>query len=151
MHDSRKQFHYSLDSLLKKRNFDLSVLVTEEQHAKQAFSEKTRELDELMHIVINLEGEIRKIQSDETQIIPERLNGMTLFLEQQRDLVVQKIKQVKQAELLHRQIIEQMRKLKQSIKSLEKNKGHRQQQHGIMLQHAVFIEMDNLWLARIRS
>lgn len=148
MHDSRKQFHYSLDSLLGKRHFDLAVLKIEEAHAQQAFSEKVRELDALVKRVIHLEDEIRRVQSGETPIIPDRLNSMMLFLKHQRENVEQKVKERQQVELVHQQITQQIRTLKQSIKSLEKNKASKQQQYATLQRRAGFIEMDNLWLAR---
>lgn len=148
MQDSRKQFHYSLESLLRKRNFDVSVLKVEEQRARQVFTEKTGELDSLVKTMIELEMEMRLAQSEETLIIPERLNGIRLFLEHQREVVMQKTQELRQAESVYRQIAEQLTKLMQSIKSLEKNRNHKKRQHDDMHERAGFVEMDNLWLAR---
>mgnify|MGYP001586355018 CR=1 FL=1 len=148
MHDSRKQFHYSLDSLLRKRNFDISVLTVEEQNAKQVFSEKTKELDALVSRMEELEDEIRRAQSGEALIIPERMNGMRLFLVHHREIVKQKSAELQQAETVYRQIAEQLKKLRQSVKGLEKNKVSKKQQYNVMHERAGFIEMDNLWLAR---
>lgn len=148
MHDSRKQFYYSLDTLLKKRNFDIAALRIEETHARQAYANKAKELEVLLENATDTENQIRAAQAGETMIIPERLNGMRLFLDYLRESVKQKSQELRQAEIIYQQIVDQIKTTKQSIKSLEKNKDRKKREHVVEQERMGFIEMDDLWLSK---
>jgi predicted nucleic acid-binding Zn-ribbon protein len=148
MHDSRKSFTYSLDSLLKKRNFDHDLLLLELRQAKQALDEKAVELEAAMNAVTDIEEQVRRAQSEEAIIDPERIRSMTLFLRCQCAAVKETTEQLRQLESIHQQIREQIRKTRQSIKSLEKNKTNKKKQFIMTQQRANFVEMDDLWLTK---
>lgn len=148
MHDSRKRFAYTLDSLLKKRNFDHDLLKLEQRQAKQALDEKVAKLEAEVNIVTEIEEQVRMAQGEEVNIDPDRIRSMTLFLHYQRVAVRETMEQLKQLDSIHQQIVEQIRKTKQSIKSLEKNKTNKKKQFDMTQQRANLVEMDDLWLTK---
>ena len=141
-----KAFRYSLEALIKKRNWDLDVQRMEEARARQILEQRNDEQQQLEDYIAELERGIREAGARDVQLNPDRYNAMTAFLNDQRARLEEKKKQAAQARRIHDQIIDQIQSVRKSIKSLEKHKERKKKDFEMVANRSELIENDDMWL-----
>ena len=141
-----KRFQYSLESLLRKRNWELDVQRTEESRIREVLQKQQQEKQELETYIASLEQEIRESRARDSVLEPTRYQAMIAYINGQRDLLEQKVEQVRKTGDLHDRIIEQIKTQRKSIKSLEKHKDRKKKLHEMEANKWQLAQSDELWL-----
>ena len=145
---SKNRFHYSLEALLRKRRSDWKTVKVEETTAGEVVDRKTAEVTNTKDVVEGAEQLLRDACRDGMQIDPHRHHLLTNYLVQQRTVLKQKQQALVKAREVHDQVTENLVGIGRGIKSLEKHRTGKEEQHKFELNLQEQKVTDELWLLR---
>lgn len=143
-----KPFHYSLEALLRKRNWDLQALSLEVQQALVYKEHQQRICEDMRLKILGGEDALREHHAMNMEIQPEQYNALLMFISDLRDALVVAEGRLREAADKHSELFDKLVVSKQSIKSLERHKELRRLDHRVEEQREEIRDSDELWLLR---
>ena len=146
MLEEKSVFKYSLEALLTKRGVDLSVLLAERADVERVLSGKQEQYNEISLILNDAESQLRCVMADCDGIATERVRAISAFILQQCEIADSYAREIENIRMLSNQLLERIKRTKQSIKGLEKHKDRKAKDQHKVLQRAQYRDADGLWL-----
>lgn len=143
---TEKRFHYSLEALLRKRRSDWKTVKVEEATAGKVVDKKNEEVTAAKDVVDGAEQLLRDSCQSGKPIDPQRHYLLSSYLSQQRKELTQKQQALAKAREVHEKVAENLSGIGRGIKSLEKHRTGKEEQHKFELSLLEQKLTDELWL-----
>jgi len=143
-----KPFRYPLDALLRKRRSDWKTVKVEETTAGQVVDGKNAETAEAKGSVAGTEDMLRESCRDGMRIDPLRHHLLSNYLSQQRTVLKQKHQALVKAREVHERVLVNLEGIGRGIKSLEKHREGKEEEHKFERKGLEQRQTDELWLLR---
>jgi len=146
---AQKPFRYSLEALLRKRQFDWKAVKLEETTAERAVSHGAVRVEEARGTIEQAEELLREARRDGTPIDATRQELLLNYLGQQRLELQERQQRLQRSRDVHTQIQSNLDGIGRGIKSLEKHRAGRQAEHALTQYGIEQRGVDELWLLRV--
>lgn len=143
-----KPFRYSLEALLRKRNWDLDALRQEERETYALVESQFAICEELQAQKRDVEAEIRASSARHSDIQPEMYTALRTFLTEKREALSVANTRLDEVKETHAEIMERVLAAKQSVRTLERHRDTKEAEYRIEQERAVIKQSDELWLLR---
>jgi len=151
MGNSKNLFRYSLEALIRKREWEAEQLRIEQSQIRQVIERHMKEIGTLRSHIAHTEDEIRLMQADSLAIHPEQVSSAAMFLRAQHRTLNAMDEELKRIELLADQVSVRLRDTLQSLKSVNKHKQRQLSQYQVERNRDELGEQDELWLLKQKA
>jgi len=146
-----RRFRYSLEMLLKQRQWEKDAAAAQEHAARGVFNAHLGEAQNAAGAVARGEDALREALQAGASIDPRYHQSVSLYLAQAREALRAKAHQAARSEALHEQARRELLRSLRAVRALERHKENRQHEHHREREQIAQDKQDELWLTGRRT
>jgi chromosome segregation ATPase len=142
-----RSFKYGLESLIKKRTWELEEEKRQEVELRREMEEWNRLVEEVLTKILSAESTLRESAAPESEFNATRIAALQEFLVHARQQLEERRQRAIEAERQHAGQLQKMHELHKSVKTLEKHKEGKKKEHELHWLQQELKGIDDQWLA----